>query len=292
MAEETYLVKTIYIETFADTATPLIHAKGTLPTTLEWSFSTAHDNQTDIDIHLLYGTSTRASQDISIGRWRISGIPPAERGKPNISVQFRVDTNGEVSVTANIEGKPLNIHLLTETKEKVSVDIREVSDPKAQHYIFVHRALPSVFYSDPKKFIALLTQDGRGFLHFLWDRVWERELKSNRMAGNRIAAYGLDCEIRKLQDGATLALITLPPPKGMTEAYFVAAVYRPSRRTLFPKQETLARFITLEYGRNLDGSPRTVLCEWTDTHLHDNMGDGPEPTLDAFFEAVCALISG
>jgi hypothetical protein len=143
-----------------------------------------------------------------------------------------------------------------------------------QHYAFAHRMLPSIFLNEPAKFIGTLEQAGNDFLYYLWESL------GNRLeASDLVAPEGLDCQLNQLDNDTTIALITLPPPQQITEAYFVATVYRPPMK----------RFITLEYGSHGDGRQRTVLCEWT-ADIHSNMGDGPEPTLEAFFEAVVNLI--
>ncbi len=75
----------------------------------------------------------------------------------------------------------------------------------------------------------------------------------------------------------------------MTEAYFVALVYRPEvAEDVCPKLGSVAGYITLEHDLKPDGSARTVLCE-SKTGTHINYGDGSEPTLQAFFESVCKL---
>ena len=84
----------------------------------------------------------------------------------------------------------------------------------------------------------------------------------------------------------------LPAPKGATEAYFAALVHRPQKKGLFSRQGPIARFFTLERSIDLaDSGPGSVLCEWTSSDIHSNMGDGPEPTLEAFFATVCNMIA-
>jgi hypothetical protein len=165
---------------------------------------------------------------------------------------------------------------------------RIITEPRLHHYTFVHRLLPALFYGDPTRFVNSLAGGKSDFLRFLWERVGEREVKAK---SKRIPATGLDCEIRELEDGTFVGLIVLPEPEGLTEAYFVAVVYWPFREKLFSEQAAIARFITLEYGWDYEkGVPRTVLCEWEPDRRHSNRGNGPEPTLGAFFETVCRLV--
>ena len=100
MTEETYLAANIYIETMEDTAVPIIAMNSLLEQMRFGSFSTAVDNQTFIDVHLLYGTSTKVSQNTSIGRWRITGIPPLPARTPNITVTVYAYVTGEVNIAA------------------------------------------------------------------------------------------------------------------------------------------------------------------------------------------------
>ncbi len=158
-----------------------------------------------------------------------------------------------------------------------------MKEPRPHHYIFAHRVLPALFLNDPPKFIETISAGQDNFVHWLWKRVGEKEVQN---ASDRIAPNGLSCAIMRAEDNATVAIVTLPPPEGMTEAYFVALVYWPQEDAALAPA---ARYITLEHGMQADGSPRTVLCEWT-KEMHANYGNGPEPVLQTFFEAVRALI--
>ena len=163
-----------------------------------------------------------------------------------------------------------------------------MKEPRNHHYIFAHRVLPELFFRNPEQFIDALGEGGDDFLLDLWERVGEMEINSGI---ERFTSVDLKCEIKKLGDGTNVVLITLPVPEGITEAYFIAAIYRPAvRKILFIKKKVVIRFFTLEYGWNLDDSTRTVLCEWKKGGVYYNMGDGPEPTLQEFFKSVCTLI--
>jgi hypothetical protein len=145
--------------------------------------------------------------------------------------------------------------------------------------MFAHRVLPSLFYQDPERFLAILKQDGIAFLRYFWDK-----LGSSLDAADVHPMHGVNYETRILEDGTAIALIELPKPLHVTEAYFVAPVYRP----LSAGGESIQRYFTLEYGIKLvEPGERSVLCEWTLDNHHVNFGDGPEPTSRAFFTAVC-----
>lgn len=88
------------IETMGGVATKLIERNTTIPTRKSQIFSTASDNQTSVDIHVLQGERAMAADNKTLGRFELTGIPPAMRGVPQIEVTFDIDANGIVSVTA------------------------------------------------------------------------------------------------------------------------------------------------------------------------------------------------
>lgn len=88
------------IETLGGVATKLIERNTTIPTSKSQIFSTATDNQTAVDIHVVQGERPMASDNKSLGRFQLTGIPPAPRGVPQIEVKFDIDANGIVHVSA------------------------------------------------------------------------------------------------------------------------------------------------------------------------------------------------
>ncbi|MFA6534409.1 MAG: molecular chaperone DnaK [Patescibacteria group bacterium] len=91
---------TLGIETLGGVRTPLIEKNTIIPTSKSQVFSTAADNQTAVDINVLQGEREMAGDNKSLGRFILSGIPPAPRGMPQIEVSFDIDANGIVSVKA------------------------------------------------------------------------------------------------------------------------------------------------------------------------------------------------
>ncbi len=91
---------TLGLETLGSVATPLIERNTTIPTSKSQVFSTAADNQTSVEIHVLQGERPLAADNKSLGRFILSGIPPAPRGVPQIEVTFDIDANGILNVKA------------------------------------------------------------------------------------------------------------------------------------------------------------------------------------------------
>jgi molecular chaperone DnaK len=91
---------TLSIETQGGVATPMIPRNTTIPTRKTETFSTAADNQTSVEAHVLQGERPMASQNRTLGKFHLEGIPPAPRGVPQIQVTFDIDANGILNVTA------------------------------------------------------------------------------------------------------------------------------------------------------------------------------------------------
>jgi len=91
---------TLGVETLGGVMTPLITRNTTIPTAKSEIFSTAGDNQTQVEIHILQGERPMARDNKSLGRFILDGIPPAPRGVPQIEVTFDIDASGILSVTA------------------------------------------------------------------------------------------------------------------------------------------------------------------------------------------------
>lgn len=91
---------TLGVETLGGVSTPLITRNTTVPTSKSEVFSTAADNQTSVEINILQGERPMATDNKSLGRFVLSGIPPAPRGVPQVEVTFDIDANGILNVTA------------------------------------------------------------------------------------------------------------------------------------------------------------------------------------------------
>ncbi len=124
------------IETMGGVSTALIPANTTIPTRKSETFSTASDNQPSVEIHVLQGDRSMASDNRTIGKFYLDGIPPAPRGIPQIEVTFDIDANGILSVSAKDKatGKEQSIRIeassgLTEQEiEKMRADAKAHAD--------------------------------------------------------------------------------------------------------------------------------------------------------------------
>ncbi len=118
------------IETMGGVFTKLIDRNTTIPTKKSQIFSTASDNQTSVDVHVLQGERPMAADNKTLGRFELTGIPPAMRGVPQIEVTFDIDANGIVSVTAVDKGtnKSANITITASSnlsKEEIDRAVKE-----------------------------------------------------------------------------------------------------------------------------------------------------------------------
>ncbi len=95
---------TLGVETLGGVTTPLIEKNTTIPTEASKIFTTAADNQTSVDIHVVQGERAMAKDNFSLGRFQLTGIPPAPRGVPQIEVTFEMDENGILNVEAEDKG--------------------------------------------------------------------------------------------------------------------------------------------------------------------------------------------
>jgi molecular chaperone DnaK len=102
---------TLSVETLGGVATPLIERNTTIPTRKSQVFSTATDNQTQVEIHVLQGERPMAIDNKSLGKFILDGIPPAPRGIPQVEVTFDIDANGILKVTAKDKATGRSQHI-------------------------------------------------------------------------------------------------------------------------------------------------------------------------------------
>jgi molecular chaperone DnaK len=128
---------TLSIETLGGVATSMIPRNTTIPTRKSEKFSTAADNQTSVEIHVLQGERPMARDNRTLGKFHLTGIPPAPRGMPQIDVTFDIDANGILNVTAKdlATGKDQKITITSSSglsKEEVERMAREAESHAAE----------------------------------------------------------------------------------------------------------------------------------------------------------------
>jgi hypothetical protein len=158
--------------------------------------------------------------------------------------------------------------------------------PRQQHYVFAHVALAQIFAREPHDLWSRLSSEaGTAMLQGLWRRIGAECPEKERAE-----EAGLSLSIETL-GAREAAVITLPRPLAPAEAYMVALIRDPPRKKfLFTVRRESFRYVTLELGIDImSGGGRTVLCEWLPDGSRANHGDGPEPTREAFVQALAAL---
>ena len=151
---------TLGIETLGQVATPLIPRNTTIPTSKTQVFSTAADNQTQVEINVLQGERPMAPDNKTLGRFILDGIPPAPRGVPQIEVTFDLDANGILNVTAKDKatGKAQSIKITGSTglsKDEVEKMTKEAEahaseDQKRKEQIEVRNTADNLVYTAEK----------------------------------------------------------------------------------------------------------------------------------------------
>jgi molecular chaperone DnaK len=122
------------IETLGGVTTELIEANTTIPTSKNETFSTAADNQTSVEIHVLQGERAKAQDNRTLGRFHLDGIPPAPRGVPQIEVTFDIDADGVLNVSAKDKGTGKEQSIRIEASSGLSEDEIEKMKEEAEKH--------------------------------------------------------------------------------------------------------------------------------------------------------------
>jgi len=151
---------TLSIETMGGVATAMIPRNTTIPTKKSETFSTAADNQTEVEVHVMQGERPMAAQNRTLGKFKLGGIPSAARGVPQIVVTFDIDANGILNVSAkdNATGKDAKITITSSSglsKEEVErmakdAEAHAAEDKEAKEKIEARNQLDSMVYNVEK----------------------------------------------------------------------------------------------------------------------------------------------
>ncbi|MFZ2150254.1 MAG: molecular chaperone DnaK [Minisyncoccia bacterium] len=148
------------IETLGGVATKLIERNTTIPSNKSQVFSTAADNQTSVEIHIVQGERPMASDNKSLGRFILDGVPPAPRGMPQIEVAFDVDANGILNVTAKdkASGKTQSIKIEASSglkeedikKMQADAELHAEEDKKKKEVVDIKNTAEMIIYTAEK----------------------------------------------------------------------------------------------------------------------------------------------
>jgi molecular chaperone DnaK len=148
------------IETLGGVATTMIPRNTTIPTRKTETFSTAADSQTSVEVHVLQGERPMAAQNRTLGKFHLTGIPPAPRGVPQVEVTFDIDANGILNVTAkdNATGKDQKITITSSSglsKDEVDrmakeADAHSAEDKAKREEVEARNQLDSMLYNVEK----------------------------------------------------------------------------------------------------------------------------------------------
>jgi molecular chaperone DnaK len=151
---------TLSIETLGGVATPLIERNTTIPTRKSQVFSTASDNQNQVEVNVLQGERPMAVDNKSLGRFVLDGIPPAPRGVPQVEVTFDIDANGIINVTAADKATSRSQHItitatsgLSDTeveRMRKDAEAHKAEDDKRKELVDAHNTADSAVYTAEK----------------------------------------------------------------------------------------------------------------------------------------------
>ena len=151
---------TLSVETYGGVATPLIERNTTIPIRKSQVFSTASDGQTQVEIHVLQGERPMATDNKSLGKFILDGIPPSPRGVPQIEVTFDIDANGILNVTAQDKASGRSQHITITASSGLSdsevekmrreAEAHKDEDTKRKELIEVRNHADNVIYTAEK----------------------------------------------------------------------------------------------------------------------------------------------
>ena len=174
------------IETLGGVATKLIERNTTIPTSKKQVFSTAEDNQTAVDIHVVQGERPLAKDNKTLGQFRLDGIAPARRGVPQIEVSFDIDANGIVNVSAKDLG--------TGKEQKITITAgSNLSDEEIDRAV---KEAEQYAEADKKRKEAIDAKNEADSLVFQTEKALE-ELGDKVDASEKA---GIEAELTKLKD--------------------------------------------------------------------------------------------
>lgn len=191
------------VETLGGVFTKLIDRNTTIPTKATETFTTAADNQNAVEVHVLQGERPKAKDNISLGKFHLTGIPPAPRGVPQIEVTFDIDADGILNVTAEDKatGKSQSITITASTKmsdDEIEEKVREAEkyaeeDNKFKKLTEVRNRGESLVYQAEK-----ILRENETLVGDLKDRI-EQKIEDLRQALKSDDIQNIESKIEALQ---------------------------------------------------------------------------------------------
>lgn len=259
------------IETLGEVFTKIIERNTTVPTSKTQVFSTATDGQTSVEIHVLQGERTMAKDNKSLGKFQLTGIPPAPRGVPQIEVAFDIDANGILKVSARDKGTGreqsisiTNTGGLSSTeieRMRQEADVYAEEDRNRKQIVELKNQADSLFYS----YETTLRDNGQFISEDLKAQGTERVAELKAAIANSTATVD---EVRHCLDALQQTLLTIGA------SVYQQATEAPADNLAYSGTDSDSS--TTEY--NLDTQP---IADDDDDYSFDN-----DATITADYEAV------
>ena len=235
-------------------ATRLIERNTTIPTKKSQIFSTAADNQTAVDIHVVQGERQFAKDNKSLGQFRLDGIPPARRGVPQIEVTFDIDANGIVNVSAKDLGTGKEQHITITSGSNMSdaeIDkaVKEAAEFEAQ---------------DKKRKEAIDTRNDADSMVFQTEKALE-EVGDKVDANDRTA---VEADLNALKE-----LIAKTNPEEMTESQ-VAEIKAAKEKLMESAQKVFAKMYEQSQATGAGAGPDMNAGAGSSYQADDDVVDG------------------
>lgn len=212
------------IETMGGVATKLVERNTAIPTSRSQTFSTASDNQPSVEIHITQGERAMSTDNKSIGRFMLDGIPPAPRGMPQVEVTFDVDASGILTVKAKEKttGKEQSIRIAGSTglskedieRMKKDAEINAADDEKRKNLADARNIAEQMVYAAEKAIKDYGEKAGAEIVKEVQDKIdaVKTAQKSEDSATLKTATEALSGAMSKI--GEVMAKQTTPPPAG------------------------------------------------------------------------------
>ncbi|MDP2705460.1 MAG: molecular chaperone DnaK [Patescibacteria group bacterium] len=214
------------IETMGGVATKIIEKNTTIPASRSQVFSTAADNQTSVEIHIVQGERAMASDNKSLGRFILDGIPPASRGVPQVEVAFDIDANGILSVKAKDKSSNKEQSIRIEassglSKEEIERMKREAEtsasdDAKKKEVVEVRNLADQMLYTAEKSLNDYKDKISEGLKNSVTEKIntLKKEKDTDNIENIKSSTSALSSELQKIGEEISKQQQTSGQPSG------------------------------------------------------------------------------